>query len=171
MPPAGVSQAPAPSAQPSLTRGHPVGVGFAPPGLPDQPLPRRRSLEPATDYLFWFELGQAPARERDPAAVAVVLARFDGELVIPREAAVGEVELRSDGGVTVTRQPSAVADPRRLYFPVRTPAMPGVYRLRCSLSHGETLLQSLLVEVRVGAPRWSIRPATAFTVDYRAPGE
>jgi hypothetical protein len=154
-----------------ITRGYSVSVGFAPAQLPDRPLPRRRSLEPDTGYLFWFELGQSSPRDRDPVRVAVVLARVDGELAITRDAADGEVELRSDGGVTVTRQPSGQAGTHRLYFPLRTPSVPGTYRLRCSVSHGESLLQSLLVEVRVGAPRWSVRPAVSFTVDYRAPGE
>ncbi len=161
---------PAPAEQ-ALTRDHPITVGFAQADLPDGTVPRRRALDPGTDYLFWFELGQAPPRDRDPVLVNVVLARFDGELVITQDAAVGEMELRSDGAVTVTRQPAAAQGPRRLYFPVRTPPSPGTYRLRCSMSHGESLLQSLLVEVRVGAPRWSMRPAVGFTVDYRAVGE
>ncbi len=154
-----------------VTRGYAVSTGFAPPDSPHRPLPRRRGLEPDTDYLFWFELRPGVAQERDPVPISVVLARFDGELVVDRAAEEGRLELRSDGAVAVTHQPTGVADQHRLYFPVRTPPESGTYRLRCSLCHGDELLQSVLVEVRVGAPRWSVRPAVTCTVDYRAAGE
>jgi hypothetical protein len=154
-----------------LTRGHPVGVGFAPVDLPGQPLARRRPLDPGTDYLFWFELGAGPAPGGLPQPVTVVLARFDGELVIDKDAAVGEIEILADGSVAVTRRPAGVGHPSRLYFPVRTPTSPGTYRLRCSLCHGDTLLQSVLVEVKVGAQRFSLRSAVTSTVDYQAPGD
>jgi hypothetical protein len=166
---------------------HQISTGFAAVTDPYRPLGRRRALDPGAPYLYWFEIGAervAGAIDRGPGGqlplvqppagtpLTVALFDFDGELAIDPNAAVGHLEIQAGGGVRVRQQPRPGAAPggSRLFFPVRTPDRPGTYRLRANLYCHRTLLQSRLVEVRVGGGRWSTHAPLASTVDYSVAG-
>lgn len=146
-----------------------VNTGFASVVLPGQGLPRDVALLPATDYLFWLDVGAMdpssiekapvglPTELPEHAILRVALFGFEGELELDNEADVGELQIAKSGKVGVIRHPIADRDTRppvddldtRLYFPVRTPANNGDFRLRCNIYCNQVLLQSRLVRVTV----------------------
>jgi hypothetical protein len=143
-----------------------VSTGFASPDVPDTPLSRDEPLDANASILFWIEIGK-PVRgaidrnrvellpaEQLPAGsrFQVVLFGYPDGLVVDSKAAVGEFELAVDGTFRVAVQPTRrQRDHRRMYFPVRTPAKPGRYRLRCSIYFRNVLVQSRVVTAHVGA--------------------
>lgn len=145
-----------------------VNTGFAEPGSADEPIDPARALLPDRTYLFWLEVGsrQAGAIEERPVALPVeklppeahlrvVLFGFeDGFRVTPGQE-VGGLRIRPDGRVVVEEPVATPASgagmlDRRLLFPVATPPDAGVARLRCNVYCGGVLVQSHLVEARVG---------------------
>ncbi len=146
-----------------------VSTGFSTDVQPDDPLDSHTPLTPATDYYYWFEVGERvagsvevtdvelPVEKLPPEArLHVVLFAFEGEMAIFPGADVGQIKIGRNGRVRVTK-PAAVPDSlagstlltRRLFFPVRTPAQAGDHRLRCNIYYQQTLVQSRLVTVRV----------------------
>ncbi|RMH67727.1 MAG: CHAT domain-containing protein [Bacteroidetes bacterium] len=120
-------------------------------------------------YYFWLEVG-APVvgaidavptdlpREHlpDGARLTVALFGFDGEIELTAGADVGEIQIRPDRSVRVTRpvgRPEGLSDEalldRRLFFPVHLPRRTGTLRLRCNLYYEQVLVQSHLVQARV----------------------
>lgn len=162
----------------------PIATGFAPATAPSRPIFPGESLEPCTDYLFWFEVGAAveesievtptpiPEELQPGARLAVEVFAFEGELELTGETR-GEVEVTAEGGARVA-VPAALPEAidgapaeRRLFFPARTPGRPGRHRLRCNLYLGSTLVQSRLVTAAVGnAPAHAGR-AIESVLDYR----
>ncbi len=135
------------------------------------------------DYRYWFSIGPLPAPFRVDVGLAqalppvdpppgtllrVILFPFAGGLLVDPAADEGELQFRPDGSLVVCRQPDGgPPDPERLFFPIRTPAHPGSYRLRVSIYLGARLLQSRVLEARVG--RWqhpAVRQAISSTTDY-----
>jgi hypothetical protein len=144
-----------------------VDVGFASPEAPHAPLRADMPLAPATPYLFWLDVGPpvvASARDQD-ARLAVALFSLGG-FELERGGAVGELELRGDGGTRITRQPAASAADGRLFAAVRTPAEEGVARLRCNLYHRDVLVRSLLLSADVRGQQRRAADAVTTVVDY-----
>ncbi|WP_395850114.1 CHAT domain-containing protein [Cystobacter fuscus] len=142
-----------------------VHLGFSEPKEPEQELPSNLTLEPAREYLFWFEVDghakwsitDAPTRlptkhvSKD-AILTVALFDFEEELQVYPGQDVGQIRLRANGQTRVERHPKKVQEDEasgRIFFPVRTPSRPGTFRLRCNIHHDTTLLQSWLVRVEV----------------------
>jgi len=147
-------------------RSRVVSTGFCSPAAPDSPIDPKIPLRVATTYYFWFEIGKAQkgSIESKPtdipaipanALLTIVLFGFKDGLVIVPGADVGVVEVQSNGKVLVKEQPQKQNPPastrlqHRLFFPVQTPGKAGVFRMRCNIYWGQTLLQSRLVEARV----------------------
>jgi hypothetical protein len=167
-------------------RSRVVSTGFSSTVKPDNPIDRKISLKSASIYYFWFEIGKAQkgsiettSIEIPPvpanATLTVVLFTFKDSLEVLPKADVGLLELQGNHLVRVIRQPqeelagSALLD-RRLFFPVRTPAKAGVFRMRCNIYWEQTLLQSRLVQARVTTsnnPRPSKNNALSSVVDYK----
>jgi hypothetical protein len=148
-----------------------VNTGFAAIDDPEE-LRKLRSphlpLERATDYWFCLEVGDALPQSAEPehtelpseylprqARLVVALFSFPGEFELDLTADVAELTLDKRGSVTVSRPagvprslPAAIRK-RRLFFPVRTPARAGRYRLRCNIYCQGVLVQSRLVRARV----------------------
>lgn len=165
-----------------------VSTGFAAEDQPARPLDGRNPLEAGgATYYFWFEVGERvegsiettdvelPTDKLPPEAVLqVALFAFPGELEITPGTDVGEIKIMPDGTVVVERpaaEPSSLASDtllgRRLFFPVRTPSRPGVYRLRCNVYYQQTLVQSRLITAHVGRmPETAGAPALKAEVDY-----
>ena len=164
-----------------------VSTGFALETQPAQPLISEMPLTPNVDYLFWFEVGERvegsieavdinlPIDKLPPEArLHVVLFGFDRELILTPGADVGQIKIQPDGTVRVTKpaaQPDALAGDelmtRRLFFPIRTPAQAGMYRLRCNIYYQQTLVQSRLVTAQVmSSLAQQVAPALISEVDY-----
>jgi hypothetical protein len=163
-----------------------VSSGFATTARPRKPLRAHRCLRPGTEYVYWFEVGEPVAGAIDEqegrtlpvsalppgTRLKVALFAYPGELEIAPGRDVDELMFLQDTSLAVARQPgqgnAATPLERRLRFPVRTPATPGRYRLRCNLYYQQTLLQSRLIEARVASrirrrPR-SLRSKVDFSV-------
>lgn len=174
---------PPPAASPPPERpAREVETGFSPAESPGEPLSSQTPLQPEAEYLFWFGIGAdtgasiettptpTPADLPDHAQLTVQLFPFDEEieLIGPTR---GEVELMPDGRARVSRDaavaPSWVeSQDGLLFFRVRAGERTGVQRLRCSLYHGSTLLQSRLVSCQVGGEADPERPALIADLDY-----
>jgi hypothetical protein len=147
-------------------------------------LPPRTVLAADRAYRYWFTVDDEEAADRVdtgpgqlfPQLVAppdtrlqVILFPFAGELVLDPAADTGELVIGADGRVTVARQPPGgpAEDRQRLWFRFRTPARPGTYRLRAGLYLGTRLLQSRVLEVRVGrVQRPTNRQRISSVTDY-----
>ncbi|MGX1884777.1 hypothetical protein [Streptomyces sp. NPDC055287] len=142
-----------------------ASTGVSQVARPETPLAPERCLEPDTPHLFWFEVAERVVNrsiELNPEPVelptgilTVALFSFPGHIEILDGQDTGQLELKPDGRIEVLSRPaSSPIAGTRLFFPIRTPARPGRYRLRCHLYYRQTLLQSRLVEIQVepGAP-------------------
>lgn len=178
---------PAPADDPPETH---VGTGFAPHGQPREEMHPAQTLAAGEHYWFWLEISEnefehsiETVREAFPpehlaadTRLHVVLFSLPGGLVLDPEASTGELRVKPGGRVEVHRQPSpwgtGAHDPpadllgRRLLFPVRAPAEPGHRTMRCSIYHGQTLVQSRLVRARVTAAAGTVEGSLASTLDY-----
>lgn len=156
-----------------------VNLGFASRANPDQPLDPNWPLETERLYYFWVEIGallagsimsEATQIELDhlpeDAVLDVVLFSFPDELELTAGQDGGQLQLQRDGSLRVAE--AAILPPRtavalqekRLFFPVRTPATSGEYRLRCHIYYQQLLLQSHLVTAVVHPlPRPQKEPA------------
>ncbi|MEJ2345266.1 MAG: hypothetical protein P8076_11280 [Gammaproteobacteria bacterium] len=148
---------------------------------PGQPLRRARA------YFFWMELGSAelhePTLDREPepipvsnlppdARLTVSVFAGPGGLEVDGSAASARLRYRPDGSLEI-EQPAARPDgvsratlSKRLYFAIRTPAAPGVARLRCNIYHKGVLLQARLLRVHIDQPPPPGEPALETTLDY-----
>ena len=161
-----------------------VSTGLATRDMPCVPWDGSTCASPDTDYFYWFAVSPTPLPgavddraeplhlppDAGPGTIlTVALFSFPGEMGIVPGADVGELIVRGDGSVAVHRQPGTVRGTQKLFFPVRTPARPGRYRLRCNLYCRQTLLQSRLIQVDVhpGALRraGAVRSTTDYIVD------
>lgn len=148
-------------------------------------LNRRTVLGADRPYLYWFSVGMPRANRVDTGPhqslamiqpvpglqLTVIVFPFAGGLVLDPRADTGVLVFDAAGHLRVQRQPgdgySGSADDDRLLFPIHTPAEPGTYRLRCSVYLGARLLQSRVLEVRVGRrQRLAVRPAMRSSTDY-----
>jgi hypothetical protein len=164
-----------------------VSTGFAAEPQPALPLDGQIPLAPGADYLFWFEVGERvegsieaadvelPTDKLPPEArLDVALFGFDGELILTSGMDVGQIKIQPDGTVRVTRpvaRPAGLVGDelmtRRLFFPVRTPAQAGSYRMRCNIYYQQILVQSRLVTVQVRPDTArQAEPALLSEVDY-----
>jgi hypothetical protein len=159
-----------------------VSLGFSDPPAPRRDLPSNLPLRPATEYLFWFDVGgpgqgsitDQPSRlptEKLPAdaIITVTLLGFEEELEVYPGQDVGRLRLRAAGRPGVEQSPKALrVDPTsaRLFFPVRTPSHEGTFRLRCTLQHQNTLLQSWLVRAEVRSVPQKTPNALHATQDF-----
>ena len=146
-----------------------VNTGFAAEDSPDEELSREFPLQQEQNYYFWFHIGRqkktaiaAESPEIDvsqlppEAELTVALFGFEGELEITPSADIGVVKIlpsRRMAVVAPAAEPAHLDDPGKLkgqlYFPVRTPARAGDFRLRCNIYYEGVLLQSHLVTARV----------------------
>ncbi len=157
-----------PAAEPPPERV--VSTGFADPLNPGLPARPNIPLETGARYFFWLQIGAPVAGSIETAEVVldtselppdarltVALFAYPGELLLTPGQDVGQLQLNPDGTITVGR-PAAAAEEAdedlrasRLFFPVETPATPGVYRLRCHIYYEQILLQSRVVTARVSS--------------------
>lgn len=163
-----------------------VNTGFSGALDPAAPLAPWRTLACEGSYHFWVDIG-APARgsiERTPidlpadipaeTDLTVAIFAFEGELEVTADADIGVLRVHADRSVTVQRpvvQPeprasSAALAKRRLFFPIRTPARPGTYRLRCHIYREQLLLQSRVITARVTRRSRPSPRALRSVVDY-----
>ena len=152
------------AALPAAREGEPVArvvnTGFSSGESPGDLLNASQPLITGVDCFFWLQIG-APMAESieiepvslpqvpDKTRLTVVLFPFRDGLEIRDGADIGELEVQGPAA-RVIRQPAEYPDnwparDARLYFPVRVPAAPGTYRLRCNIYWGQLLLQSRLV--------------------------
>ncbi|WNG56523.1 hypothetical protein F0U59_18500 [Archangium gephyra] len=159
-----------------------INLGFCERSAPSRTFPQNRCLRPAREYLLWFELGGTleDSISREPtfldtsqmpedAVLSVALFAFEEELELVPEQSLGQVRLSPTGRTQVVHQPGDIHEehlPGRLFFPVRTPAKPGTYRLRCNIHHEATLLQSWLVRVEVREGREDVPDALWAMPDF-----
>jgi hypothetical protein len=167
-----------------------VSTGFATVQQQREPLPASEPLRGATEYWYWLEIGPPvrgaidtsktellPDQELESGErLTVVLFGFPEEIHIDRERRIGEFEYLADASFGVARQPGSQGAPaaaassiqpnRRMFFPIRTPANAGRYRLRCSIYFRNVLVQSRLVSAYVG--RTPVRAsALSARVDFQ----
>ncbi|MFG2312291.1 hypothetical protein ACGFS9_27035 [Streptomyces sp. NPDC048566] len=164
---------------PSGRRTRYANTGVARPDQPEVHLRSEQCLEPDTPYLFWFEIAEEVAEtsidlnpepvELPTGVLTVALFGFPGHIEIVDGQDQGRMEMRPDGRVEVVAGPAGT--PRsgtRLFFPIRTPARPGRYLLRCHLYYKGTLLQSRLVQMQVEIGAAIRTGALTARVDYTA---
>lgn len=160
-----------------------VSTGIAH-GSTGRTLSPRTVLQAERPYRYWFAVDRTPRRGRVdegagqhlPPFVAaqgtrlrVILFPFADGLRLDPAAVEGELVVTADGGLRAIRQPGTSRDEPadRLEFPFRTPEEPGRYRLRSSVYLGARLLQSRVLEVRVGArQRSGVRRVARSETDY-----
>ncbi len=143
-----------------------VNTGFSAVSSPDQDLTMHVPLQAGEQYFFWLSIGKrdVASLETGPspqvhvpldATIRAALFGFEDGLILTPGADIGELRERGGESMEPIRQPLGEKTPQiinageRLYFPVRAPAEPGEYRMRCNLYWGQILLQSRLVEVLV----------------------
>lgn len=168
-----------------------VNTGFTNRENPATLLRRWRPLRPDSEYYFWVEVGELlhgsietaptplPYDKLPPnARLTVALFAAGSGFRVEAGADTGELELRADGSAVVMRQvrepagaPGASTRPRprsteRLYFPVRTPEAPGTCRLRCNIYYEHNLVQSRLVQAKIGGWTPVAWRALRSTCDY-----
>ncbi|MGD8752981.1 MAG: hypothetical protein PVG14_16220 [Anaerolineales bacterium] len=173
-----------------------VNTGFAPQEKPDEEIRRLRPLVQDHEYYFWINIGEQKetsiaadspvldvSKLPPEAHLKVVLYGFPGEIEITSGADVGEVKILSNRRTVVTQavvEPQNLEDQTKLedhlYFPVKTPAVSGDFRLRCNLYYQAVLLQSHLITARVvseddlpppGEFDLSEGPPLRHTLDYK----
>lgn len=161
-----------------------VNTGFAPQSAADQPTPAETPLQTAVSCYFWLEVGARiagtieaedvalPTDKLPPAVeLQVVLFSFANELDITPGQDIGRLQVPPTGDVQVIQRVAAppvgeATLSRRLFFPVRTPAAPGLYRLRCHIYYQQNLVQSRLITAHVGVEPPAGQPALLSEVDY-----
>jgi hypothetical protein len=144
-----------------------VDTGFADSAGIALPLPRDQTLAAGQEYLFWLDVGPRsaatvetapaplPAQLPPDALITVALFGFPDGLGVDPANAVAFLRMRPDG----TAAP--------VFFPVTTPAEPGVARLRCNLYWRQVLLQSRVVTAHVTETPAHQPEALTSTMDYR----
>jgi hypothetical protein len=156
-----------------------VETGFSPVERPAAALRPDTPLVPGGVYAFWFGVGVGsgasieevpaplPEQLRDGTRLTVRLVSLDGELDV-HGADQGEIEVTAKGAIVRTPALEIEAEPalrrERLFFRVVVPEREGTFRLRCSVYHGSTLVQSRLIKARVGE---SEGRALSSRLDYR----
>lgn len=167
-----------------------VSVGFSGKESIGEPLRSSTPLLPGEEYYLWMAIGapvldsidlkyESLPEEQLPseARLKVALFAFDEGLQITTGSDVGEFQLAGDGTASVSRQPMSVQDLQniagdsglffqRLFFPVRTSQLPGVYRLRCNIYHEQVLVQSRLIRAHVKRSMNYTKGALSSRVDY-----
>ncbi|HYJ78543.1 MAG TPA: hypothetical protein VEW03_02980, partial [Longimicrobiaceae bacterium] len=167
-----------------------VGTGFAAAEHPGEGMAGTTTLAAGEKYWFWLEISEevpehsietehAPfPREHLAVSTELTVALFPvpGGLLPDPDASSGALRAAEDGSVRAHRQPArwtaAAAGAmrglleHRLLFPVRTPAQPGDCAMRCSIYHGQTLVQSRLVRAKVTAAPETADHALTSTLDY-----
>jgi hypothetical protein len=169
-----------------LPRQRVVNTGFSRSANAAAPLSPQRTLACKDSYYFWLDIGKPAGRSIEltpidlPAEVTpdteltVALFAFDDELEVATGADIGSLRVQADQSVTVQRpvaQPelspsSSELTERRLFFPIRTPSQPGIYRLRCHIYHEQLLLQSRVITARVTRRPMPFPRALRSVVDY-----
>lgn len=104
----------------------------------------------------------------------VALFAFEDGLIISEMARMGQLQLMPDGSLQTTQQPQLphklpadILNKKRLFFPIRTPATAGTYRLRCNLYYQNHLLQSRLITAKVTDTEQTFTdPVLTSEVDY-----
>lgn len=161
-----------------------VSTGFAR-GFGEGEIQKRNMpLLPATTYQYWVTIGALDPHaidrdaERAPlpgelslegTLLDVVLFPFKDELQIEADAGRFQVE---GGRFIVARQPAAPDTEQagrlgtHLFFPVRTPAHEGLFRLRCNIYYKQILVQSRIVRVLVVAQPTETPDALVSVLDY-----
>ncbi len=170
------------SAKPRAERNV-VNTGFTTRDDPKTLLDKTQPLTPASEYYFILGVGEvlAGSIEKTPtslpehlpahALLQVVLFDFEGELATDPQASIGLLELQEDGSASLVRQPgTAKIAPEIpwLQFPIRTPALSGLKRLRCNIYYNQCLVQSRLVSAQV-FPKGEYsgeEPALVSELDY-----
>ena len=186
-PAAPASPPPAPPPAPQQERPQLISTGFTAPDEQAGAISQQNTLVAGMPYLYWFEIGDQPARgaidepghralplDHPPAGTPLTVAvfGFPGQFEISPGEDVGELVIAGDGSVQVSRQPlrQLQGEPpagRRLLFPVRAPDRPGRHHLRASLYCRQTLLQSRLIEAEVTVrPEERTARALRSSVDY-----
>lgn len=165
---AGMTDFPSPdiSFEQSFVSERVINTGFTAVAFPEHSLAKELTLQINQAYYFYFDVDwpDEGSIETTPTALpnlppqtrlTVTLVGFQDGLRIDPDASIGELQTHQGGVVSVVRQPLSDQAPdtarsdRRLYFPVKTPATPGVYRMRCNLYWSQMLLQSRLVAAHV----------------------
>lgn len=135
-----------------------VNTGFERPDRPGHRLARTTLLRPHTDYEFTLDIGpldpeaidtkptSLPADLPAGARLTVTVHPVAGGVAMADEVRLGTLVLRRDGTAAAEGR-----DDDRLRFPLRT-GDAGRVRLRASILHGTTLVQSRLVTASVGEP-------------------
>lgn len=168
-----------------------VNLGFAPTFHADQLLLPNQTLACNSEYYLWLHVGY-PMKESvgggeslgvkklpKEARLQVALFDFENELQITPGEDVGDLQIQPNGLVKVIRQPtpkdrkislSAEADAETLddllFFPVRTPATEGAYRVRCNFYCEQILVQSHLMTAHVTRTPQVLEKAVNVVVDY-----
>jgi serine/threonine protein kinase len=146
----------------------------------------RTVLAADTAYRYWFAVGEEefvgradigayqflpPVDVPAGARLRVVVFPFADGLILDPDADAGLLQFGAGGHLQVAEQPrGGPSDDRaRLWFPFRTPSRPGTYRLRSAVYLDARLLQSRVLEVRVGRfqrPAWNqtITSVTDYSV-------
>jgi hypothetical protein len=162
-----------------------VSTGIASASRAHKSLSPRTVLGADRTYLYWFAVGEPRENRADTGPfqslsmiqpvpgmrLTVIVFPFAGGLVLDPRADTGLLVFDGSGELQVERQPCSGdfgdAGDDQLLFPIRTPAEPGTYRLRCSVYLGARLLQSRVLEVRVARrQRPALRPAMRSATDY-----
>jgi len=169
-----------------LSRRRVVNTGFSRSADAAAPLSPQRTLACTGCYYFWLDIGKPAGRSIEltpidlPAVVfpdtelTIALFAFADELEVAAGADIGGLRVHADQSVTVQRpvaQPKLGANSselaeRRLFFPIRTPPKPGVYRLRCHIYREQLLLQSRVITARVTRRPMPFPRALRSVVDY-----
>jgi hypothetical protein len=163
-----------------------VNTGFSDRGQPEGEMSPDHPLKPDTDYWYWVEIGELlqasiedtptalPSFLPADAVLSIAIFSFPNELILSDTADQGTVRLTGPIASVVVTQPgnfdSLFSDKslrqRRMFFPVKTPATPGRYRMRCNIYYQHILLQSRIIAAYVDKASWDER-ALRSTVDYK----
>jgi subtilase family serine protease len=143
-----------------------VNIGFAPAGDSGNPLATNQTLECGQRYYFWLDVGEAvaesielvptalPEQLPDHTTLKVALFSLEGGLELDPDLQVSKLHLGPKGS------------DERLLFPLRAPDDPGTAQLRCSIYHGQTLVQSRLIRAQVTPGPAEQEGALESIVDY-----
>ena len=167
-----------------------VNTGFSGTVQADVPLQGNQTLAINSNYYFWLEIGDQLIEDAidegpvifdttlipDATQVSVVVSSFENHFEVDENADLGVLQIGEGQLITVAEQAASENDlkvsdekvlARRLFFPLKTGAKEGVYRLLCNIYYENVLVQGREITAVVSASPKEKEDALSSQLTYK----